>query len=387
MMDAALPLPDVLSDSLVRVLFGFGAIEELGREALRIGATRVLVVTDPGIERAGHLDTALQALGDASLPFALFDGAGENPTTEHVAAGMRFARRGIADLIIGLGGGSAMDCAKGINVILTNGRTVADYWGIDRTTRPLLPMILVPTTAGTGSEAQSFALITDPKTHQKMACGDHRPPAEGGLRPHLAILDPQVVKTVPREVAAAAGIDAIAHAIETAGSTARTNHSLALSKAAWSLLDAAFPRILSGESGEQDHADMLLGAHLAGAAIEESMLGAAHACANPLTARFGLAHGLAVGLMLPSVIRYNHQHGNQPYAALDADSERLAARVTHLLELAGLPTSLAEADGCAEATDLIDELARAANAQWTAQFNPVPITQDGFAEIYRRAIG
>jgi len=384
-MDAALPVPDVLADSLVRVLFGFGAIEELGREILRIGATRVLVVTDPGIEQAGHLDAALAAVGDAGVSFTLFDGVEENPTTEHVAAGVQCARRGAVDLIIGLGGGSAMDCAKGINLILTNGGAIADYWGINKTTQPLLPMILVPTTAGTGSEAQSFALITDPKTHRKMACGDRRTPAEGGLRPHLAILDPQLTETVPRDVAAAAGIDAIAHAIETAGSTVRTDHSLSLSKAAWSLLDAAFPRVLGGESGKQDHADMLLGAHLAGAAIEESMLGAAHACANPLTARFSLTHGLAVGLMLPHVIRYNEEHGNQPYAAIDADSARLANRVAHLLELAGLPTSLAEVDACA--ADLADELAQAAHAQWTAQFNPVPITPPGFAEIYRRAIG
>jgi len=387
MMDVALPLPDVLSGSTVRVRFGFGAIHELGREAFAIGAARVLVVTDPGIERAGHLDTALGALGDARLPFAIFDGAGENPTTDHIAEGVRFARRGAADLIVGLGGGSAMDCAKGINLILTNGGAMADYWGINKTTQPLLPMILVPTTAGTGSEAQSFALITDPKSHQKMACGDRRPPAEGGLRPHLAILDPNLTETVPRHVAAAAGIDAIAHAIETAGSTAQTEHSLALSKAAWSLLDAAFPRVLGGQSERQDYADMLLGAHLAGAAIEDSMLGAAHACANPLTARFGVTHGRAVGTMLPSVIRYNHHHGNQPYAVLDPDSERLAARVTYFLELAGLPSSLADVDGCAGAADLVDELALAANAQWTAQFNPVPITPDGFAEIYRMAVG
>ncbi len=386
MMDAALPLPEILSDSPVRVLFGFGAISELGRESLRIGATRVLVVTDPGIERAGHLDAAIGALGDANLPFALFDGVQENPTTENIADGVRFASWGAVDLIIGLGGGSAMDCAKGINLILTNGGEVADYWGIGKTTKPLLPMILAPTTAGTGSEAQSFALITDPKTHQKMACGDRRPPAEGGLRPHLTILDPRLIKTVPRHVAAAAGIDAIAHAIETAGSTAQTEHSLALSRAAWQLLDTSFPRILAGGPSEQDFADILLGAHLAGAAIEESMLGAAHACANPLTARFGLTHGLAVGLMLPGVIRYNAEHGNQPYVALDPDSERLARRVSQLLELGGLPATFAEADRCAGASDLIDDLAQSAHAQWTAQFNPVPITPAGFAEIYRSAL-
>ena len=141
----------------------------------------------------------------------VFDEVGENPTTIHVGKGVIAARPFNPDLIIGLGGGSAMDCGKGINFLLTNGGRMQDYWGTDKATKPLLPFVAVPTTAGTGSDAQSYALITDPDTHQKMACGDAK------ALPRVALLDPELTATQPPKVAAATGIDAVAHAVESAG--------------------------------------------------------------------------------------------------------------------------------------------------------------------------
>lgn len=197
MTPASLTLPNVLSESPVRVVFGARSIERIGAEAAGIGATRALIVTDQHIVSAGYVEQAAQSLRSAGVQTIVFDQTVENPTTQQVDAGVLVARDAQADLIIGLGGGSAMDCAKGVNLILTNGGRVADYWGEDKTHARLLPSIMAPTTAGTGSEAQSFALITDPDTHQKMACGDRRLPVDGGLRPLVAILDSNLTITQP----------------------------------------------------------------------------------------------------------------------------------------------------------------------------------------------
>src|SRR5205814_3377280 len=215
-----------------------------------------------------------------------------------------------ADLIVGLGGGSTMDTAKGVNFLLSNVGSMADYHGTSKAQNPMLPMIAVPTTAGTGSEAQSYALISDPQTHVKMACGDPK------ALPRLAILDPGLTATQPPKVAAATGIDAIAHAVETAGCTKRNATSRNLSTQSWQLLESSYEQAITNPHDDEARAKMLLGAHLAGCAIENSMLGAAHATANPLTSEFNITHGLAVGLMLPHVIRFNANNGKNPYSDL-----------------------------------------------------------------------
>jgi alcohol dehydrogenase len=370
-------VPDVLSHSRTRVVFGRGRLSDLGTLVRDEGGARVLLVTDPGIVRAGHVDRAVESLKGAGIAVTVFDAVAENPTTEHVEAGVEVARQQQVNFLVGLGGGSAMDCAKGINFILTNGGQMQDYWGVGKALRPMLPMIAVPTTAGTGSEAQSFALITDPVTHQKMACGD----VKAACR--WAILDPQLTRTCPQRVAAAAGIDAVAHAVETAGTTKRNAVSLQMSREAWTRLSRSFERVMRDTNDDDARADMLLGAHLAGAAIEQSMLGAAHACANPLTARFGIVHGVAVGLMLPHVIRFNCEDDATPYVALGLSDEALAMRVEQFLDAARLPRRLAD---CGVTAESLPELAEEAAKQWTASFNPRQVGKPELLEIYWRAI-
>jgi alcohol dehydrogenase len=216
-----------------------------------------------------------------------------------------------------------------------------------------------------------------------MACGDRRPAAQGGLRPRVALLDPDLTRTQPRSVAAATGIDAITHAVETAGTRVRNDESMACSRAAWRLLSENLAPALENPNDGDARTAMLLGAHLAGAAIERSMLGAAHACANPLTARFGITHGVAVGLMAPPVVRFNAAEGVNPYAALDDDPERLARRLEELLAAAGVPRRLSEC-GISEAA--IPELAEMAAEQWTAGFNPRPVGREELGAIYRLAL-
>jgi len=371
-------LPEILRRSGTHVVFGPGKLDTLGELARKEGASRVLLVTDPGIAAVGHVEGALSSLRKNGLSAMVFDGVEENPTTQHVESGVRSARKIHPELIVGLGGGSAMDCAKGINFVLTNGGKMVDYWGINKATRPMLPMIAVPTTAGTGSDAQSFALISDRVTHRKMACGDAK------ARSRTVILDPDLTITVPPKVAAATGIDAIAHTVETAATTSRNETSLAYTREAWKRLNRAFEQAMSTPSNDIARADMLLGAHLAGAAIEQSMLGAAHACANPLTARFGIAHGVAVGLMLPHVVRFNASDrtlGN-PYAAIEDDAEHLAHRLGEMLAVARMPRSLAS---CGVLEEALPDLARAAADEWTAGFNPRSVAQEELLAIYRAA--
>jgi alcohol dehydrogenase len=371
-----------------RIVFGQGRIAELGELVRSLASfSRVLVVSDPGVVAAGHTQRGLDALAAAGFATRLFDGLAENPTTAHVDAGLRVAQEFQPEAIVGLGGGSSMDCAKGINFLYSCGGRMQDYWGIGKATGPLAPMVAVPTTAGTGSEAQSFALISDADTHVKMACGDKR----AAFR--IALLDPELTLTQPRRVTALTGFDAIAHAVETAVSKARTPISLSFSREAWRRLMPNYLRVLRNPVDLEARGEMQLGACLAGLAIENSMLGAAHALANPLTAAYGIAHGEAVGLMLPHVVRRNGQSVDGQYAELMSataigecgpriGSGALAEFLSTTAVEAGLSTRLSEHE--VERARL-DELAADAAKQWTGTYNPVPLSVDEFRELYEAA--
>ncbi|MEX0715481.1 MAG: iron-containing alcohol dehydrogenase [Planctomycetaceae bacterium] len=371
-----------------RVVFGNGTVDRLGELARELGARRVFLVTDKGLARAGHERHGVEALKRAGLEVVIHDDVHPDPTTADVDRALAVAREGNIDLIVGLGGGSSMDCAKGVNFLLTNGGTMRDYWGVGKATKPMLPMIAVPTTAGTGSEAQSFAVIADAETHMKMACGDKKAACK------IALLDPELTLSMPPAVTAATGIDALSHAVESFVTKARTPVSQLFSRQAWRLLSAAFLRVLDDPADREARGAMLLGSHLAGAAIENSMLGATHSLANPLSARYGITHGVAIGVMLPHVVRYNQEAVAPLYAKLAADAELCpeddpvaAELLAELLEMfasrAGMPATLAE---CGVERSTCGDMAEQAAAQWTARFNPRPVDADALRELYECAI-
>jgi alcohol dehydrogenase len=371
-----------------RVIFGEHTIDRLGPLTKELGGRRVLVVTDAGLIGAGHVERARHSLEQEAILTGVFSEVEENPTTRHVDNGVQFAKENSPiDLIIALGGGSAMDCAKGINFLLSNGGTMEDYWGFGKAMLPLLPSIGIPTTAGTGSEAQSYALIVHEHTYRKMACGDVK------ARFRTVILDPALLTSVPRSVAAVTGIDAMAHAIESHVCTRANALSRMFSREAWRLLERNFIKILQEPDDIIAQGEMLLGAHLAGMAIENSMLGAAHACANPLTARYGVTHGVAVGLMLPHVIRFNSQASDDAYADLlrtaglrtkeqTSSGERLSERMAALKAEAGLPQRLRD---CSVDRASLTNLAQMASLEWTGPFNPRPVTTVELLELYEAA--
>ncbi|HVY71175.1 MAG TPA: iron-containing alcohol dehydrogenase [Verrucomicrobiae bacterium] len=385
------PLAPFDKQSRTRLVFGNGTLARLGELAAELEKRRVLLVTDRGIVAAGHADHARQILEKAGLRVATYGEATENPTTLDVAQCVEVARAHQADLLVGLGGGSSMDTAKGCNFIYTNGGVMSDYWGVNKARQAMLPLIAIPTTAGTGSECQSAALIADEQTHLKMACLDTK------VTPRIAILDPELTVSQPQRVTTCAGIDAVAHAVETAVTTRRHAISTMYSREAFKLCVTSLPRVLANPRDLDARGRMLLGAALAGTAIEQSMLGAAHSAANPLTAHFGIAHGQAVGMLLPLVVAFN---GEDPaaqlaYAELASAPEiacvsegsefawrALIARLEALLNLAGIPRSLAD---CGVRRELIPTLADEAARQWTANFNPRRMTVADFVKLYEAA--
>jgi alcohol dehydrogenase len=362
-----------------RIVFGIDSVARAGALALETDMDRVLLVTDPGIVAAGHAGRVRQSLHKAGIETFLFDKVRENPTTADVDACLAVAKEGGIDGIIGLGGGSSMDTAKGCNFLLTNGGRMQDYWGVGKASKPMLPFIAIPTTAGTGSECQSFALIADEATHQKMACGDPKAAAR------IALLDPALTLSQPPRVAACTGVDALSHALETAVTKKRNALSLAYSREALRLCLTSLPRVLQNGGDIEARSGVLLGAALGGLAIENSMLGAAHAAANPLTAHFRIVHGQAVGLMLPAVIRFNAADPETAllYAELgETKAAGLAAKVEWLLNLAGMPLSLAD---CSVTPSSIPMLAAEASRQWTAGFNPRPVGEKDFVQLFEAA--
>jgi alcohol dehydrogenase len=367
-----LPRPALIPD---HVTVGAGGLSRLGEIARALGVRRALLVSDRGILAAGYVDAARRGLEASGVAVHTFHDFSENPDTGMVEAGRRAAAPLGIDGLVGLGGGSSLDCAKGINFVLTNGGSMADYRGYGRASKPMLPMIAVPTTAGTGSEAQTYALISDARTHVKMACGD--PKAAFAA----VILDPALTMTQPAHVAAASGYDAISHAVETWVTTQRTPESDAYSRDAWRLLSGSYERVLAAPRDLDAREAMLVGAYLAGAAIERSMLGAAHACANPLTARYGTAHGVAIALVLRHVVRWNSADRavEARYADLASD---LAGRLEALAAAGGFPHGLA-AGGASK--DDLEELSAGAAAQWTGTFNPRPFDARGARAIYEMA--
>ncbi len=367
--------------SPTRIHFGAGALGRLGDIARELGGRRALLVSDPGLVCSGHVEHAAGVLKKSGLHVVPFHDFQEDPTEGMAERGSHVAGQETVDLLIGIGGGSSMDCTKAINFLLTNGGRMRDYWGYGKAHKAMLPMIAVPTTAGTGSEVQSYALITRDGSHRKMACGDPK----AAFRD--AILDPMLTLTLPLQATAMTGFDALGHAVETYVTTKRNAFSQFFSLEAWRLLEKNFERVLDHPDDLESRAAMLLGSCLAGVAIENSMLGATHALANPLTEKYGTTHGVAIAILLWHVVRWNSAVTGDLYKDLmaisgETTSVNLEARLHSLLQSSGLPTRLSEVGVRRE--DL-PGLAQGAMEQWTGTFNPRPLTQADALALYEEA--
>jgi len=345
-----------------KIIHGAGSLSRLGE----VVSGRALIVTDKGIVEAGHLARAVELLDEV----VVFDGVKENPTESDVAQCAEFAREVKPDVIVGLGGGSSMDTAKGTLFLLSGGGTMSDYQGHGKAKGAMLPFVAVPTTAGTGSECQSYAVLCRDGSHEKMACGDPRAMAK------VAILDAELTGSMPLRVARLSALDALSHALESAVCKTWTEESRGFSIEAFRKMEPVLVAVLKGSATLEERGEMLMGAALAGRAIEASMLGAGHAMANPLTANFGVVHGRAVMAMLPEVMRWNAKVVGGVYEELKPG----------LIEWVEEMRELAELEPVVVPDEVIPQLALEASKQWTGQFNPRPLEVADFERVYRAAL-
>lgn len=279
-----------------RILFGFGAVEKTGAEAQLLKAKKVLIITDQGVIQAGLLETVEKSLQAAGLPFAIFDGVEPDPRIEVVEKSVEKAKKEGIDLIIGFGGGSSLDIAKVTSILLTNSGKIDGLFGIDLVPNPGIPVILVPTTAGTGSEVTPIAILSD--TKEKLKKGIVSP----FLFPEVAIVDPRLTIGLPPSVTAFTGMDALTHAIEAYASINATALTDLFAFRALELISQNIRVAYANGENLAARSNMMEGSLLAGIAFANAGVGAAHAFAYPLGGEFHLAHGLTNTLMLPYII-------------------------------------------------------------------------------------
>jgi alcohol dehydrogenase class IV len=354
-------------------LYGQGEFARLGEVARELGGTKCLIIADQAMVDSGAVKEATRSLKARRMEVFAFHGFEEDPTVEMVQAGADYAAPFQINLIVGLGRAACLDMAKAVNLVLNNGGSIRDYRGYGQGDRPLHPMIAVPTTAGGGSEALSYAVVHDPESQGLILCGDSK------LVFRAAILDPNLVSgKLP--LAGGYAFDVISHALETLVSPKRTPIAECFAREAWRLVDANLERMVRNPGDPDARASLLLAAHLAGTAVEYSSLGPAHALAFPLTTNYGLAHCVAVSLMLARVLEWAAD--GSPQLVPGMDTADLGKRLRQLSHAVKLPQTLQEA-GVPE--ESLPRLAEQAASQWTARFSPRAFDAGVALELYRAA--
>lgn len=369
-----------------RLLMGDDALETAAASLPLLG-TRVLVVTDPGIVSAGILDLVVQPLRNSGLPVSTFEDVVGNPDIATVEAA--FARQQIerANIIVAVGGGSSMDVAKSVALLATNGGAISDYEGVDQFSERPLPIIMVPTTVGSGSEVTKGAVITNPRNNVKMVI------VSDLLFATIAILDPRVVAKLPGRIAATTGMDALTHAIEAYVAKGANPVTDAINIGA---IEHIGRSLVAASKGDPDALyEMLVASSMAGIGFHDAGLGAVHALANTLGAHYGVHHGTANALFLPYVMDYNLSSAPARFARVaqalgedtaglsDEEAASLAAKAVHrLAEETGVPRTLTE---LGIESDRLDELARDALRQADLPGNPREATYEDLLALYRRA--
>jgi len=375
-----------------KINFGVKAVAGLARLVKQLRGTKVLLVVDPGLQQAGLTDKITNPLTEAAIPFIIYDRVDPEPGLQLADDGARLAGEAKADCVVGVGGGSALDVAKAISILLTNGGKAEDYLGLDKIKKPGVPKIMVPTTAGTGSEVTFTAVFINEKTKSKGGMNG------APLYPDAAILDPELTISLPAKLTASTGIDAFTHALEAFVSTQAHAISDMYALKAMELISHNIGLAYANGDHLEARSAMLLGSLLGGKALATAGVGLVHAMAYPLGGMFNIPHGLANAVLLPYVVDYNIIGNPQKFAKISAVmgydgtclSEREAARtaVTAIRQLntdIGIPDSLARLNIPA---DKIPEMARIAlTVTRPVENNPRRPSLDDVMAIYHTASG
>lgn len=373
------------------VQFGAGSLGRLGDLARVTMGTRVMLITDPGMLATGIVDRALAILASAGLEVTLFSDVQADPPEAVIRAATEEAIGTGSQGVIGLGGGSSLDVAKLVALLAMGQETLQGIYGVGNAKGPRLPLILVPTTAGTGSEVTPISIVTT-GTAEKMGV------VSPILIPDVALLDPELTYGLPAHVTAATGIDAMVHAIEAYASGSANNNPLSrmLALQALRLMGGAVLRAVKNGNDHPARADMLLGSMLAGQAFANAPVAAVHALAYPLGGHFHIPHGLSNALVLPHVLRFNAVTAPDVYAEMAPHAfpelgalqgqERAAAFCEALADLSracGLPQRLRDMN---ITNDWLPRLARdAMNQTRLLVNNPRPVTETDALAIYAAA--
>jgi alcohol dehydrogenase class IV len=378
-----------LFQSPERILFGLGAAEKVGEEARRFGTRALLVTGKHSLRASGTLDAVAACLEAAGIAVTLFDEVESDPSVRTVDAGTRRAREATADLVVAVGGGSPLDAGKAIALMATNPGGIADYEKSAPANRSL-PVVAVPTTAGTGSEVTKFVVITDSDRKVKMLINSPF------LIPRVAVLDPRLTVALTPALTAGPGMDALTHAVEAYQSSVATSTTDMFALSAIRLLGGNLVKATLNGNNLEARTAMLQGQLHAGLAFGNASVALVHAMSRPLGAHFGIPHGLANAILLPWVMEYNRPACPEKFAAIaealgcktaglsTGKASRLAvATVREIYNDTRLPATLAELGVSAES---IPVLAGDAIQSGSVAFNPRKPTQTDIERIYHHCL-
>ncbi|MFM1653760.1 iron-containing alcohol dehydrogenase [Brevibacillus sp. B_LB10_24] len=370
------------------IIYGFEAARQLRPILDRQGYNRILVITDPGIVAAGLLrDVERQLEG---LVYAVYAEVEPNPSVATCERALAALQEVKAEVLVAIGGGSAIDVAKAVGLLAVNGGSIVDYEGIDTFTQPILPLIAIPTTAGTASEVTIFTVITDVDRQYKLTVGGYK------LAPRWALVDPLMTVSMPKQITASTGLDALVHAIESYTSKMAYPLSRALAREAIRLISGHLRQAVYGGDQLAARDKMLMGSLLAGLAFSNTRLGICHAMSHPVSAMFGVPHGVANSILIPHVMEYNALAVPELFADIAEDMGENTAGLT-LMEKAGKAVEavqkLSRDIGIpARFSDFhldrgrIQDMARDAMKSGNIPINPRKVSQDDLILLYEQAL-
>src|SRR5210317_614784 len=373
-----------------QILFGVNAVKKLGDLIADLGGHRVFLVADPGLKQAGIIKEVSSLLNRKKIPYTIYDKVAPEPGLKLADQGAKLAKKNKADCVVGIGGGSALDIAKAISILLTNGGNAEDYLGLDRIKLQGVPKIMIPTTAGTGAEVTFTAVFINEKTNSKGGMnGDP-------LYPDAALLDPGLTLSLPPNITAATGIDAFTHALEAFVSTQAHAISDMYALEAMTLISNNLGTAYANGTNIEARSAMLMGSLLGGKALATAGVGLVHAMAYPLGGMFNTAHGLANAVLLPYVVEYNIIGNPEKFATVAQvmgyetdglplhEAAHLAVEAIHQLNAdIGIPNSLAALD---IPTDKIPEMAQIAlTVTRPVENNPRKPTKEDVMAVYEAA--
>ena len=371
-------------------LMGPGSVKEIGKYALELGGTKALIVSGKSRHGQDLAEDIQKILETGGLKAAIFAGADPNPTDTSIGAGAEVYEKEKCDMIVAVGGGSPMDCAKAIGIVAKNGGDINDYEGVGKVVKGIPPLITVNTTAGTASEMTSFTIITDTTRHVKMAIVDPR------ITPDVAVNDPELMVSMPPSLTAATGMDALTHAVEAYVSTQATPTTDAAAIKAIELIAKYLPEAVAHGEDIRVRDMMAHAEYLAGIAFNNASLGYVHSMAHQLGGLYDLPHGVCNAILLPYVEMYNKQVTPERFADIakamgeniegltpEKAADKAIDAIKNLAARIGIPSGLKELGAREEDFELLAENAMQDVCRLT---NPREFSKEDIIEIYRRAM-